>query len=203
MAPGTTEIINLGFVSIDSDALLSVVITGDDNTTNNSLIQPLSTYAVVDTGTNDLIVTCIGESIQLKAFGGLSYTWYNASADSTNQNQNIVATSNAIYYVDIKQSQCTIFDSVVVVLQDGCNTNAFSPNNDAVNDYFIIDGLIGPSKVTIYNRWGDEIIILENYDNVNIAWDGRDSNGKNVLEGTYFYAVDSDNPKSGWIQVIR
>lgn len=205
LSAGAVETVNLGNMSIVNDQILTITIVGDNVNSNNTFYQPIAVYDEVAAGTNDLINACVGDNIELEAYGGVSYHWFNASSDTTNAYQNVVANHSTTYYVNIKQTQCTVFDSVLVVIDTDCNTNAFSPNDDAVNDYFIIDGLSGPSRVIIYNRWGDEIIILENYDNINVAWDGTDGHGKNVTEGTYYYLVDegSSNSNAGWVQVIR
>ena len=66
----------------------------------------------------------------------------------------------------------------------------FSPNNDGVDDTWIIKRPFG-SKVSvwIYNRWGNEVYKNEDYNN---DWRGRGvSNflGEELPEGTYFYIV--------------
>jgi flagellar hook assembly protein FlgD len=54
-------------------------------------------------------------------------------------------------------------------------------------------------KVIIINRWGNRI-----YESnlKNFSWDGKDFNGKEAVEGTYFFII-SDINKSGFVQLVR
>lgn len=86
--------------------------------------------------------------------------------------------------------------------------SAFSPNNDDVNDTWIIEGIdsIIQNKVYIYNRWGDLVYYTENYNNIESVWNGDNSlTGERVTVGTFFYVIESNKQrvKSGWVQVIR
>jgi gliding motility-associated-like protein len=71
--------------------------------------------------------------------------------------------------------------------------NAVSPNNDQKNDFFFIR-YINPSenKVTIYNRWGDQVFEMEQYDNTESTrrFEGRNNNGTILPSGTYFYKIE-------------
>jgi gliding motility-associated-like protein len=84
---------------------------------------------------------------------------------------------------------------------------AFSPNNDGVNDQWIIEGIdsLLQNKVFIYNRWGDLIKRIDNYNNVDKVWDGSSDIGARVSSGTYFYIIEKNNLKisSGWVEVVR
>lgn len=86
--------------------------------------------------------------------------------------------------------------------------NAFSPNNDGVNDVWIIPGIepYFENKVYIYNRWGDLISEIVNYNNLDNTWGGLNSFNVLVSPGTYYYIVEDSNKnklRSGWVQVIR
>ncbi len=81
--------------------------------------------------------------------------------------------------------------------------NAFSPNGDAVNDYFQIDGIenFDNHLLCIYNRWGNQVLRTENYQN---DWEGT-WEGTDLPSGTYFYVFDdgTGNMLSGYIQIMR
>jgi gliding motility-associated-like protein len=65
---------------------------------------------------------------------------------------------------------------------------AFSPNNDGINDVFILKGYgIKNSHMTIYNRWGE--VIFESND-FNIGWDGK-VDGEYVLDNVYLYDISA------------
>jgi gliding motility-associated-like protein len=74
-----------------------------------------------------------------------------------------------------------------------------SPNNDGKNDYFVIHGIerYTTNKLTIYNRWGDEVFEQDDYtNNPSTMWQGQDKNGKQLPDGTYF-ALLSATPNAG------
>jgi gliding motility-associated-like protein len=70
----------------------------------------------------------------------------------------------------------------------------FSPNNDGVDDTWIIKRPFGTKiAVWIYNRWGNQVFRNEDYNN---DWRGKGvSNflGEELPEGTYFYIVHVTN----------
>jgi gliding motility-associated-like protein len=88
--------------------------------------------------------------------------------------------------------------------------NAFSPDGDGVNDTWILPlpaQFLNNVRVVIFNRWGDEVAVIEEYNNMDNVWDGTYSvSGEQVTSGTFFYIVEStnyDKKYSGWIQVVR
>jgi len=87
---------------------------------------------------------------------------------------------------------------------------AFTPDGDGTNDSWTIPletVFDTPPKVLIFNRWGDVVYETQYYDNASNVWTGNyQTSGLPVLEGTYFYVVESndDNTQfSGYIQLIR
>jgi gliding motility-associated-like protein len=94
-------------------------------------------------------------------------------------------------------------------LKDNDFPNLFSPNNDGRSDVFRIDGIedFPNFKLVIFDRWGSEIYNYSNNGSLSpIWWDGT-NNGKQVVEGVYFYSLDYNDgvtkPKTGFIQLIR
>ena len=74
--------------------------------------------------------------------------------------------------------------------------NVFSPNGDGKNDFLIVPGIENypGSKVSIYNRWGNEVYHSDSYDN---DWAGR-----GLSEGTYFYMLNRVD-KAGKVKVFK
>ena len=68
----------------------------------------------------------------------------------------------------------------------------FSPNNDGIDDIWIIKRPYGTViAVKVFNRWGNEVYSNSNYQN---DWKGKGvSNfiGEDVPEGTYYYIVEA------------
>jgi gliding motility-associated-like protein len=89
--------------------------------------------------------------------------------------------------------------------------NAFSPNNDGMNEKLEIRGLgkFPKHQLTIYSRWETVIIQEAPYEN---DWGGEQrlgfpkNNGGDLPEGTYFYILDLGNgqsPFKGFIYLKR
>jgi gliding motility-associated-like protein len=86
----------------------------------------------------------------------------------------------------------------------------FSPNNDGYGDHWVIRGLgkYPLAKVTIFNRWGNEVYSADPYGN---DWDGRSTNGltwDGVLPvSTYWYLLDlgveGEEVRTGYIYLNR
>ena len=86
----------------------------------------------------------------------------------------------------------------------GCGSiivhNAFSPNNDGINDVFIIESINDSCYITntveIYNRWGVLVFETQNYNNESNFFDGI-SRGRTTIKqssglptGTYYYILN-------------
>ena len=89
--------------------------------------------------------------------------------------------------------------------------NAFSPDNDGVNDNWVIEGLgqFPNHNLRIYSRWETLILSEAPYQN---DWNGEsrtsysNSHEQNLPEGTYFYILDLRNgqpPLKGFIYLKR
>lgn len=79
---------------------------------------------------------------------------------------------------------------------------AFSPNDDRVNDFFVIPdaGFFPGNTLSVYNRWGGLVYEKENYDN---TWDGT-KDGTLLPDGTYFYTFDlgiGQKPLTGFVYI--
>ncbi|RMG87187.1 MAG: hypothetical protein D6714_02870 [Bacteroidetes bacterium] len=82
--------------------------------------------------------------------------------------------------------------------------NGFSPNNDGMNDGFVIKGLeqYPQNELFIYNRWGEMVYQRKNYKNG--EWRGTYEN-LDLPDGTYFYVLKygAGGMMSGWLQIER
>jgi uncharacterized repeat protein (TIGR01451 family)/gliding motility-associated-like protein len=77
----------------------------------------------------------------------------------------------------------------------------FSPNNDGINDLFVIRGATGLTvSLEVYNRWGHLVYKNDDYKN---DWDGKPNTGialnsdaNGLPDGTYYYVINlSDGRK--------
>ncbi|MBK9735108.1 MAG: gliding motility-associated C-terminal domain-containing protein [Saprospiraceae bacterium] len=73
--------------------------------------------------------------------------------------------------------------------------NAFTPNNDGLNDDFIPKGsFLGVRyySFTIWNRWGDKVFSTDEYTN---GWNGqRNNTGETAQPGVYAYLIEYVDP---------
>ncbi len=68
--------------------------------------------------------------------------------------------------------------------------NAFSPNEDGINDHFKGDGIgINEYKMWVFDRWGNMIFYSEKLDH---AWDGtfQGKSDKVVMQDVYVWKVE-------------
>jgi len=107
---------------------------------------------------------------------------------------------------------CTTSDTVEIkVNPKECITiyKAFSPNDDDVNEFWIIENihLYPLALVTVYDRNGREVYRRRNYINAeNEAFSGKDKSFRNLPSGTYYYLIDLENGDEmikGTITIVR
>jgi gliding motility-associated-like protein len=159
---------------------------------------------------------CIGSQLQLTADGGVNYLWSGSTQitdDLDTEDPMATISSPEEFIVQIEDSLgCIVMDTLSVTMLDPANCNieiynAFSPNSDGTNDFWVIEGIEGfpENQVYIYNRWGDLMKYIENYNNVDIVWDGTNKNGNPVSTSTYFYVVEvgGEQNQSGWVHVMK
>ncbi len=93
-------------------------------------------------------------------------------------------------------------DTVKVFCSDVVFPNVFTPNNDGDNDFFlpIIAKNVVSIHIDIFNRWGNKIYSSTDPQNL---WDGRDFNGNECADATYYYAADVGLLENGEERIIH
>jgi len=130
-----------------------------------------------------------------------SYQWYNnGSPINGATTENFTPTENGVYYAEVTvNGGCKILSDSIIVNKDlsPCinnnifeTPNAFTPNNDNVNDEFCLQGwnnCIEDFIIQIYDRWGEKV--FESKES-NFCWDGKYN--ENILESqTLTYIITS------------
>jgi gliding motility-associated-like protein len=120
----------------------------------------------------------------------ISYRWYNGSELISNTQSITVAPTETTMYTAV----CTLcdgqeFSDSVTVFVVPYIPNAFTPNNDGLNDQFRILGL-PPENITkfnleIYNRWGQSVF---HSTDITLGWDGT-FNGQPCPDGEYIWVI--------------
>ncbi|MEI9921914.1 MAG: LamG-like jellyroll fold domain-containing protein [Bacteroidota bacterium] len=159
------------------------------------------------------VTICTSKTATLIASGGLdgNYRWYTtesggqAIAGEVNASFTTPAlTADATYYVSLASAPCESARSSATVTVQVCNDptpgelsvyNAVSPNGDQKNDLFYIANIstradTKENKVSIFNRWGDLVFSVNNYDNVNNVFRGLSDKGAELPSGTYYYKIE-------------
>ncbi|HMJ67928.1 MAG TPA: choice-of-anchor tandem repeat GloVer-containing protein [Cyclobacteriaceae bacterium] len=89
---------------------------------------------------------------------------------------------------------CTSQQFTIEVLGKVVVYNAVSPNGDNKNDYLLLEYIdlipaTAKNQVRIYNRWGDEVFKVDDYNNRDRVFKGDNKNGNKLPSGTYFYKI--------------
>ena len=114
------------------------------------------------------------------------YYWHDGKIGS-----NRTFSEPGMYYVDIYDGCfCPRTDSINVTFVECCFVdipNAFTPNNDQINDLFkpMFTCDLIYSSMKIYNRWGKELVTL----NKDESWNGE-INGHMAQKGMYIYKLE-------------
>ncbi|MFP4664368.1 MAG: gliding motility-associated C-terminal domain-containing protein, partial [Bacteroidales bacterium] len=98
-----------------------------------------------------------------------------------------------------------------IILQDNPEDciripNAITPNDDGVNDTWIIENLdLFPSaKVEVYNRWGQKVYQGSPFDE---PWNGTSLNGAALPTGSYIYTIvlegDTGKTYNGIVTIVK
>ena len=142
--------------------------------------------------------SCIGNNdgyIEIAVIGG--HPPYNfAWADQTSPIEYIAGLPQGTYLFTVTDNGgCTISTEAVALVDDDTECinipNAFTPNQDGVNDTWIIDNieLFPWALIQVFNRWGQ--LVFEGKGGGE-PWDGT-WNGNIVPTGSYVYTVDLFN----------
>lgn len=182
---------NPNLISPETDMVYSVVVT-DENGCHDTASVNVTLYEnpIIDAGEDQYILS--GSFVELNASGGVTYAWSpeETLSDPNIQNPLSYATENTTYYVyGTDNHGCIGIDSVNVILREDAVfgfPNAFSPNSDGVNDFFlpIAYGTVVDFNFTIYNRWGE--LIFENTADLTKGWNGTFEEEDQPM-GNYIY----------------
>jgi gliding motility-associated-like protein len=137
------------------------------------------------------------------ALGGEKFITIGHFADSlttdTSQIAPIFSSPFSYYYVDGTYTY-DVTDSNYSAPCEIILPNIFTPNDDTVNDVLRFTTCNKIKKISIYNRWGNEVFITDkmNY------WDGRTTSGEPCNDGNYFYVLQTEEKiYKGFVQLIR
>jgi gliding motility-associated-like protein len=148
----------------------------------------------------DTVYLCPGDTLLLNAGEGTSWSWGGDA--SANTGQFYTVTTPGIISATVT-STCGLGSDQIVVLP--CETlppssvdfsfpNVITANGDGINDFFEIENLPDNTEVIILNRWGNVVFSSDNYQN---NWDGKDTSGKELVDGVYTYKFTTQEGRTG------
>ena len=140
-------------------------------------------------------ILCDDESIILNPnLPNATYTWQDSSHAATYE-----VKQPGTYWVRAYVADYDVYSSDTIVIAQGdesyCNPpltipNMITPNGDGYNDNFVIQNAeTYEISLQIYNRWGNIIYEITNYQN--------DFNCNNCADGVYFYVIKAKSKRSG------
>ena len=159
----------------------------------------------------------LGESVQILTGGTCTsdFTWSpdEGLLGGDALNPIVMPEVSTTYTLTVNQDNCTVEDdiriSVVTSEELTCNDlslpSAFTPNNDGVNDLFMVRGQqLKSYSLQVFNQWGG---LLYSSKSQSDGWDGT-SKGIAVSMGTYTYLIaysDGERTKylSGHVTLLR
>ena len=160
-----------------------------------------------DAGEDQTIL--LGQSATLQASGGVAIRWEPAEglSDPTSYQPTASPKQTTTYTITVTSDNgCTAIDEVTVAVDESLDVpDAFTPNNDGVNDTWEIDGLeqFPNCEVLVYNRWGVRVFQSTGYA---VPWSGTEG-GQALAPDTYFYKIDFNDEQTanltGYVAVIR
>ena len=181
--------------AFDITGNITVTMTADYETCPNQTITKnlrVYPYPTIYLGP-DTSVCPGGSAILLSDItnaGNSLASWKWNTGDTTS---GIAVTKSGNYAATVSIYGCAATDTVWVA--NDCYIsfpNIFSPNGDGVNDYFFPTEILARGvttfKMSIYNRWGQEIFATTSTDGS--GWDGR-LNSTPQPEGVYIYIIDA------------
>jgi gliding motility-associated-like protein len=90
---------------------------------------------------------------------------------------------------------CTQQEIIIDVGGDLNIYSGISPNSDLFNEKWIIQNIESlpetkSNHVSIFNRWGDVVFEVDNYDNNQNVFIGLNKSGDKLSSGIYFYKIE-------------
>jgi gliding motility-associated-like protein len=82
--------------------------------------------------------------------------------------------------------------------------NAFTPNGDGLNDFYVIKDLATKFRINTFQVWDIARQLVYSANDYANTWDGKDMKGNRLLTGTYFAVFTSpelDEPAKTFIDL--
>ena len=205
---------NANSIFAHTDGTFSVDVTNNGCTTSDDFTVSLFPVPSVDIQAETTVIK-LGQSLILSASGLTNYSWTPSVDTLINDplisDPEVTPFETTTFTVDgTDENGCQGEASITIEVREGKITDRinphklFSPNNDNIDDNWIIDGIINfpVCTISIFDQKGIKIFEASPYLN---SWDGT-LNGKQLTQGVYYYVIEcgsSDDRRAGAITLIR
>lgn len=165
------------------DSFITLVLT----------VNPLPDIKI--TATSDEEMSCVLDSVLLTVSGATHYQILNGVYKILGENTEILAIlpkkENRFVVIGQNEFGCVDSTSITVLAEVCCDAlipNAFSPNNDGINDFFgpVTFGTPENYRFQVFNRWGELVFVSFKVED---KWNGKYDDGKDADAGVYFYIM--------------
>jgi len=170
--------------TVNTAGLYYVAVNMNNCIKRDSIVIGYTYKPAFDLGKDTFI--CQGHQIILtpKLTGSFNYVWQDGSNNST------YTVNQPGSYQLTASNNCGSFTDKIVIDKGTClllMPNAFTPNNDGLNDLFRVKypGFIKSFKMTVYNRWGEKIFETTN---ALTGWNGK-YKGLDQPMGNYIWII--------------
>ncbi len=167
---------------------------GTYNIAEPELIALDYTLSLYDNGYNVSGLNASDGEIELEVSGGtpqFNYEWSGpvVIADGSSNPTELLPGSYALTVTDA--NGCQLDTTIVLTGPEELRLpTGITPNGDGYNDTYIILGLdeYPTNTFKVFNRWGNLVYEKKNYAN---QWDGKNNDGDELPEGTYYVVFDA------------
>jgi len=118
-----------------------------------------------------------------------------------------IAIGENIYKWTVTNDTCSLSDTVRFIVSHPIIPEGISPNGDLINDTLNISGIdfnVQEADLKILNSAGTLVFSTSHRKNQDdwVYWDGKDSKGAMLPEGTYYYLLNVYTPDTGHVSKV-
>jgi gliding motility-associated-like protein len=215
--PGVVSGSNSAVATVNAAGTYTVTVTNPSNGCTASAGVIVTAPSGINVNAGSDITLIMGEAETLTATGASSYNWTPSEGLSCTSCPSPVATPSVTttYCVAGTDGSCSDNDCITITVNVPCGVNselgvpnAFSPNNDGINDEFCLQGwgeCMEIFNVMIFDRWGEKVFEANESD---FCWNGT-FRGKILDPAVFVYIINAtyttgeSKIKKGNISIIR
>ncbi|SMG52841.1 gliding motility-associated C-terminal domain-containing protein [Marivirga sericea] len=196
----SAEIIGLNIINNDTD---SIIISNEDinlgSTVINVNVDKIFSIENLSSKSSIEIENIVSDNPIFQVINAPSTIAPLSTEEFTVRlNANTVGEYSGIVTVttSLNEFSFAVFGTVLAEASTEINVyNVVTPNGDGRHDYLQIENITEytNNSVSIYNRLGNKVFDINNYNNSSNVFEGLSNNGEELLTGNYYYVIDKGN----------